>query len=509
MLSEKDSVRICEIGLDLVFKNIPSLFYLLSEKKAYNEYFLNKDNVSYFFKACIKNNKENGFKNIELINKEYFLQVDKEENNIFYYSLLLDEVYFVIHLYEKKIIDSDVFLEMFFSKNIYGVSTFDIFKNQKMPNDFILSILNKIADPKSEHSRLLNTISYINDTLFTDGSLKKHNLNLFKQIESRIKSFSNEKYHILYDSKSIEILDKKLEILSSNESDELSKLATKIKEESNVKVLINNEKLKQNIQSLKSKFPNFSNFIDYVESNIYLNELIDGCFSIPPSLLVGSPGIGKTFFMSSLAKSIGNSYELISMESVSAGFVLVGNSSQWSGSKAGLIFEKAFYTKYANNMFLLDELDKSAESKYPVSNVLLPLLEAHTSSAFKDEYIGMPIDISKMVWIATANDKNAIPAPLLSRFNVFEIPDPTFDERKTLTKEIYLAIIENLKIKEKFSNHIDDEALDFICKNDSSSRDLRKILTRAISNSVKRKDTKITIDDIYIENVLKRTIGFL
>lgn len=98
--------------------------------------------------------------------------------------------------------------------------------------------------------------------------------------------------------------------------------------------------IKQNLNELRKTFPNFKEFIDHVENYIYLNDMGAGFFWIPASLLVSAPGIGKTFFLHCLSKAVGVSYDMISMESVTAGFVLVGSSQQWSGGQPGEVFQK-------------------------------------------------------------------------------------------------------------------------------------------------------------------------
>jgi len=273
---------------------------------------------------------------------------------------------------------------------------------------------------------------------------------------------------------------------------------SKLKNKSGARKLIFNTKIKKNLAELRQTFPNFKEFIDHVENNIYLNDLGSGFFWIPPSLLVSSPGIGKTFFLHCLSKAVGVTYDMISMESVTAGFVLVGSTPQWGSGQPGAIFNKVFNSDYANNILILDEIDKTMDSNFPVDTVLLPLLETHTARNFKDEFVNISLDISKMIWVATANDIDAISAPIKSRFQIFNIPSPTFEERLILAQAIYSSLLKDNAWGAKFDKILDKSVLIELARDKNSSRDLRKTILDACGRCAKRKDTKLTLNDLNI-----------
>jgi ATP-dependent Lon protease len=272
----------------------------------------------------------------------------------------------------------------------------------------------------------------------------------------------------------------------------------KLKTTSGTKKLIFSTQIKKNLETLRKTFPNFKEFIDHVENYIYLNDMGEGYFWIPASLLVSAPGIGKTFFLHSLSKAVGVSYDMISMESVTAGFVLVGSSQQWSHGQPGEVFQKVFKSDYANNILILDEVDKSTNSNYPVDTVLLPLLETHTAKKFKDEFVNIPLDISKMIWVATANNIDNISDPIKSRFKIFNIPSPNFEERMILTQAIYLTLLDDNAWGAKFEKSISHDVLVELSKDRNSSRDLRKTILDACGRAAKRVDNKLIISDLNI-----------
>lgn len=260
----------------------------------------------------------------------------------------------------------------------------------------------------------------------------------------------------------------------------------KLKKDGGLRKLATNDKIIKNIDQLRADFPNFEKFIDIIENNIHLNKIGSGEFSIPPSLLLGKPGIGKTFFLDSLARLAGTHYSMFNMESVSAGFVLKGLDSSFQDACPGLIFVNAFASKYANSIMILDEIDKCEKKHYSVENVLLPLLEKYTASNYKDEYIPISIDLSKMIWVATANDISSLSAPIKSRFELIDVPFPTFIERKIMAKSVYKTVLSNNVWGKNFSDKINDTVLDILCESENSNRDIRKNITRALGRSAKR-----------------------
>lgn len=274
------------------------------------------------------------------------------------------------------------------------------------------------------------------------------------------------------------------------------------------RILASNDNILREINDLRGMFPNFNEYLDFIEDNIYLNEVSRGFFHLPPSLLLSGPGIGKTFFLSELSARVGTFYDMINMESINGGFGLTGGTPMYSESDAGRIFKNMHISPYANPIFVLDEIDKiGKESRYPVEPVLLPLLEEHSAKNFKDEFVGMRCDISRVTWAATANDINAISQPIKDRFEVFEIKTPTFDERKILAQNIYKKVLINTKTEGHFNSALSNESLDYLCQGSESSRTMRKDLTKALARAARENRKEIIISDIKAtEN--KKPFGF-
>lgn len=284
----------------------------------------------------------------------------------------------------------------------------------------------------------------------------------------------------------------------------------RIRKTGNNRYLQSSSKFFENVDKLRDNFPNFEEFITAIEDYSILNQLGDNHFYIPPSLLVGDPGIGKTFFLSELSDTIGIENKMIHMETMSASWLLVGASSQWKDAKPGIVYDNIIKSKYANNIFILDELDKMMKSNYPVDNCLLQLFEKHTAKEFKDEYIPLKLDISKIIWLATANTLSTISDPILSRLQTYKIANPNFNERKKLAQNIYNHMLAENTWGSHFNPIIPDATLDKLCEPSDSIREMKKVLLKAITHSARRNDNVITIEDIISVNTTsKNKIGFM
>src|SRR5205809_4904390 len=182
---------------------------------------------------------------------------------------------------------------------------------------------------------------------------------------------------------------------------------------------------------------------------------------LPPMLLLGEPGIGKTHFARKLAQLLGTGFGFVPMSSLTAGWVLSGASSQWKNAKPGKVFDTFLNGEYANPVIVVDELDKaSSDGQYDPLGALYELLEVQTATRFVDEFVELPIDASGAVWLATANDAARIPEPLLSRLAVYEIETPDLDGAARIAHTIYAEIRNSHDWGRRFPETLAQPALD-------------------------------------------------
>src|SRR3954471_19040818 len=198
------------------------------------------------------------------------------------------------------------------------------------------------------------------------------------------------------------------------------------------------------MDALFDDLPNFTEVLEDVRKHLALCIDSNDSIELPPMLLLGEPGIGKTHFARRVAQLLGTGYGFVPMSSLTAGWVLSGSSSPWKNAKPGKVFDTFMHGDYANPVMVVDEIDKaSADGHYDPLGALYELLEINTATRFVDEFVEVPIDASGAVWFATANDASRIPEPLLNRMNVYEIDPPDSEGSARIAHSLYREIRES------------------------------------------------------------------
>src|ERR671922_1009951 len=195
------------------------------------------------------------------------------------------------------------------------------------------------------------------------------------------------------------------------------------------------------MQRLFEELPNFSEVLEDIRRHLALCVDSNDSIEVPPMLLLGEPGIGKTHFARKIAQLLGTGFGFVPMSSLTAGWVLSGASSQWKNAKPGKVFDTFVNGDYANPVIVVDEIDKaSGDGQYDPLGALYELLEVETATRFVDEFVELPIDASGAVWLATANEVGRIPEPLLNRLTVYEIDPPDAEGAARIALSIYSEI---------------------------------------------------------------------
>lgn len=195
----------------------------------------------------------------------------------------------------------------------------------------------------------------------------------------------------------------------------------------------------ERILSLLPRFPNFAEPIRFLaEQGAFSILRGEAAVSYVPILLVGSAGVGKTHFALALAEALGERAETLSMSAQTSGFSLSGLDRGWSSARPGMIFEAIMHGESLSPVMVLDEIDKAnSDSRSSPLGPLYTLLEPRAARQFRDEYAGFGINATQVFWLATANEVSGIPGPLLSRFRVFEIPEPDAEQVLAIAANIY------------------------------------------------------------------------
>lgn len=149
---------------------------------------------------------------------------------------------------------------------------------------------------------------------------------------------------------------------------------------------------------------------------------------LPPMLLDGPPGVGKSYWARRLAELIGTPSELIDAANEPAGFAVAGSQRGWATAQPGRLVELILRDHVGNPVMVIDEIDKVGNvcsnkgMSFALSNALLPLLEPLSAQAWSCPYFRVTFDMRWISWILTSNNRRNVPAPLLSRCRVVDVP---------------------------------------------------------------------------------------
>lgn len=273
------------------------------------------------------------------------------------------------------------------------------------------------------------------------------------------------------------------------------------------RAVLNPKKRFANLEKAKDEFENLAEPINRLQSRLVLaGAMKPDDFYLPPILLVGEPGIGKTSLALQLATSLGVPMDKISAGGAQGAFQFTGSHTTWAGSRPGSLIALLAAANSASPVVVVDEVDKIRDDKYPVLPVLLDLLERQTAKRFRDEFLEMTFDASKVFFVLTANSLDKVPSSLTSRCEVFEVPRPLPKQRLRIIE----GVATRLRTKTGMSIALDKKtSLVLSERMDLDLRELTRLVEEAFAKAIQAGESvaflcKLQLNSRYWRTVLNR-----
>lgn len=265
------------------------------------------------------------------------------------------------------------------------------------------------------------------------------------------------------------------------------------------------------LEALSRDFPNFEAVTRFVVQRLHLCRVSpEQYLKLPPMLLNGPPGVGKTAYCRRLATALGLRFEVQDLAQNNANFAMLGLDVGYATGKPGRIWQSLMHESVAV-LWLLDELDKAAsDHRYCGVDYLLGLLEPVTAGSFMDAATQLPVNASWIAWLATSNSLDTISPPLRSRFEVFEIGAPTPEQMVAVIRSVQRDIHEHEHWARAFPADLDSAVIDALSAH--SPRVLHRVLINAYSRAAAAGRREICVEDIVdldVSPLRQRRIGFV
>ena len=258
-------------------------------------------------------------------------------------------------------------------------------------------------------------------------------------------------------------------------------------------------------KQIRLDFPNMVEAIDQINEELVLSAAgRPEDFRFAPILLNGEPGIGKTALAMQVADLLGLKMEQLNASGLQTGAQIVGTASHWAEASPSMLFKMLAAQDKAVFVLLIDEIDKvSSDGRFPVLPALLSLLEPQSSRQLKCAATGIEHDLSRLIVMATSNEKKRIDPALLSRFEVIDVLPPTREQRVVIAERIHAEIAKQTRKQIR----LDPDSLEKLARSNCDLRELSRAIRKGFSAALIKGEK--SSDPASKLNSSKRTIGFI
>ena len=247
---------------------------------------------------------------------------------------------------------------------------------------------------------------------------------------------------------------------------------------------------------LRSDMPNFAKVVGRIEGCCALAQFGRTPLRIPPLLLAGPPGVGKTHFATRLADVLGVAQFVFALESAETVSVLCGTEKHWANTEPGELYRLILLGRHANPVIVLDELDKARRGGdgYRPTNALHGVLEPVTARQLRDKSVDIAFDASHVVYIATANRLSTIDASLVSRCELFYVDAPGPRAAVSIARSIGWQLIQELKLTKRFAPPASEVVQQMAML--GGPRQMHKALRAALGRAVLAGRSRVEVSDL-------------